>query len=394
MQPRIFNRIWAHPVLVGFVLLTGFALWMGWPYFKSTMVRDAAVTGWLHVATSPIDGVIGDSIPPPGSRAGSDGMVATIENHRADQIHLTRALADLKAAGTRAAHVDKMADEHKKLLAEFAETLRRDLDLHIVNMTERLSHSEERLKNERAGFERVSQLHASGSASIADAEFAVSQLAAIDSERDAVALALGLAKLRRAAADQGIYLLEDGSEADWASRLELVEIEQRQIATAAGLETAKAVADAAQEQDRINRFARLTIPPDAMIWNRFAAPGAWVVAGSPVVSWVEPDRLMVDVPLSDAMLALLRPGMQARVVVEGETEARIGEVILTRGSTATLDGKDLAAVAKGRHPGLGQALLRIEARPEDLESSPLGRAAFVDFPSVSVFQVLRVRLRL
>ena len=54
---------------------------------------------------------------------------------------------------------------------------------------------------------------------------------------------------------------------------------------------------------------------------------------------------------------------------------------------------DLAAVAKGRHAGVGQVIVGLEPTAEDLESCPIGRAAFVHFPDVTVLNVIRARLR-
>ena len=103
--------------------------------------------------------------------------------------------------------------------------------------------------------------------------------------------------------------------------------------------------------------------------------------------------LLVDAPVSDVALSLVRPGGRANVVLEGERRARSGTVLLTRGSAATLGSADLAAVAKGRHAGVGQVIVGLEPTPEDLESCPIGRAAFVHFPDVNVLRVIRARLR-
>jgi len=68
-------------------------------------------------------------------------------------------------------------------------------------------------------------------------------------------------------------------------------------------------------------------------------------------------------------------------------------VLLIRGAAATLGSRDLAAVAKGRRPGVGQALVTLEATPADVEACPIGRAAFVHFPDVTVLDIVRARLR-
>ncbi|HEX9368885.1 MAG TPA: hypothetical protein VF921_19800, partial [Vicinamibacterales bacterium] len=98
-------------------------------------------------------------------------------------------------------------------------------------------------------------------------------------------------------------------------------------------------------------------------------------------------------PVSDVELSLLRPGLPAEVVLEGERRARHGRVLLIRGAAATLGPRDLAALAKGRRPGLGQALVTLDPTPADVQACPIGRAAFVHFPDVTVLDIVRARLR-
>ena len=69
-------------------------------------------------------------------------------------------------------------------------------------------------------------------------------------------------------------------------------------------------------------------------------------------------------------------------------------MILTRGSAATIRGDDLAALAKGRTPGVGQAILALDATDQDRQRCPVGFAAYVDFPEIGLLDVVRARLRL
>ncbi len=98
-------------------------------------------------------------------------------------------------------------------------------------------------------------------------------------------------------------------------------------------------------------------------------------------------------PVSDAEVSLIKPQMEADVVLEGETATRPARVLLTRGSASTLGSADLAARAKGRHEGIAQVLLELTEARDQIEGCPVGRAAFVDFPDVGFLDVLRARLR-
>ena len=116
--------------------------------------------------------------------------------------------------------------------------------------------------------------------------------------------------------------------------------------------------------------------------------------GSPIAEWLDCSVMLVDVPVSDIEVALLRPEMAAEVVLEGEQQPRQATILLTRGSAGTLGSDDLAALAKGRSAAKGQVLLRLEPTPEDIATCPIGLSAFVDFPEIDVTDMLRARLRL
>jgi multidrug resistance efflux pump len=137
----------------------------------------------------------------------------------------------------------------------------------------------------------------------------------------------------------------------------------------------------------------ITAPPGAMVWSLIASPGAAVQPGTPVASWINCSIMLVDVPVSDVELALLRKGAAARVVIEGERRVRHGTVFITRGAAATIGAADLAALAKGRGPGIGQVLVQLKPSAEDVEACPIGAAAYVDFPDIGIFDILRARLR-
>ena len=103
--------------------------------------------------------------------------------------------------------------------------------------------------------------------------------------------------------------------------------------------------------------------------------------------------MLVDVPVSDVELALLQTDAPAKIVIEGDRQVRLGKVYLTRGAAATVGADDLAALAKGRHSGVGQVLVRFDPSPDDIEACPIGAAAYVDFPDIGMIDILRARLR-
>jgi len=392
-RPTVTTRGRRRATWIGLGALILFWAWIGWPYFHSIVVRDAAVTTWLNVATAPIGGDLDGAALRPGTAVGPDGFLARIVNPRADRVPLERALGDLAAAEARLAQVRRAQEARTRLGAAYAAAFQQQLAIRLAGENATLRYVGERLAVGRADASRFSSLREAGSASRADAEAATAGVATLEGERVAAEGALARTEVRRASAERGMFLLDDGSPSSWEAQLDALRVDQEFVAATAELATARAVAEATRRVHESQHTAILIAPPGAHVWQRLVAPGAAVNPGTPIGAWIDPDVLLVDVPLADVTAALLRPGARANVVFEGERHSRPGVVVLTRGSAAILDGRELAAVAKGRQPGQGQALVRLEPRAEDRLQSPVGRAAYVDFPDVSLFSIIRARVR-
>ncbi len=149
-------------------------------------------------------------------------------------------------------------------------------------------------------------------------------------------------------------------------------------------------------REDFERLSKGTVgaPPGSIVWSQLVARGVTVERGHPVAEWLDCSVLMIDVPVADAEVSLIRPGMEADVILEGETETRRVKVLFTRGSASTLGRKDLAAVAKGRRDGVAQVLLEFSDARDSFKVCPVGRAAYVDFLDIGLIEVIRARLRL
>jgi multidrug resistance efflux pump len=281
------RRLWAF---VGLAALLAYTAWIGAPYLRSVVVRDAAVTTWINTTSAPINGFLSGKPLHVGDSVGEDGLIASVENPLQDATPVVRAEADLDKAKQRV---------------------------------------------------------------------------------------------------RGLQELITGLEADAAARA-ATELADAKVA-AEGAE--KILASVKKAYDAA-KFQPVKAPPDAYVWNLIAAHGDFVRAGAPVATWVDCSFMLVDVPVSDVELALLRTDAPARIVIEGDEKVRIGKVYLTRGAAATIGADDLAALAKGRHPGIGQVLVQFEPSAADIWECPIGTAAYVDFPDLGILDILRARLRL
>lgn len=390
----------------GLLLTLLYGIWIAGPYLRSIVVRDAAVTTWLHLAMSPIDGLVVETPLRVGDRIDRDGRIVSIANPRVDTTALATARASLDRAEARVAALTPLLNDLETLTrvrarqaADYAENFRQNLDTKIDGMAEFLGASQRRLALERAEAERLSKLAPIGFETRSALDAALARVASAEQATIDAQTGLNGATLQRKAAEGGLLFLDDGSDG-LAVQRGFEDARLSRDRARADLAAAQRDADAARqvldETQRLldrQRAAAILGSPGGMVLSLSATRDAAVRAGAPIAAWVDCRVMLVDAPVSDVALSLVRPGGPARVVLEGERRARTGTVLLMRGSAATLGSADLAAVAKGRHAGVGQVIVGLEPTPEDLESCPIGRAAFVHFPDVNVLRVIRARLR-
>jgi multidrug resistance efflux pump len=381
--------------------------WQLGPYLRSTVSRDSAVTSWIHVATSPIAGSLDSRLPKPGDRVGPDGLIVTVRNRHNDPSAAEQSAGEAERAEAIAGELRRYVDAMRQLDAEWqartashAAAFKRNLEVTLTSARLELEQVEQRLALARAALDRTRRLAARGNASVAAADEAQALVAELELQRVERERSIAELEVRRAAAEKDVFLTADGGDPDWDDRSR--DQVRRDIARGvADLAEAEAtLADprrvAATDASALERTSAgtVTAPPGSLIWSVAVGAGAAVDIGTPIAEWLDCSVMLVDVPASDIEVALLRPGMEAEVVLEGEQRPRQATVLLTRGSAGTLGPDDLAALAKGRSAGRGQVLLRLEPTPEDVAACPIGLSAFVEFPQVDVIDMLRARLRL
>lgn len=392
---------------LGLAVLAAYLVWIGGPYLRSIIVRDAAVTTWINIVRAPIDGYLDPQALRPGDRVGSDGRIVSLDNPLADPTPLIQARAARDAALARleshkavVAGLERVVANRTRLADDYVKTFRRQLEAKIEGSHQIVAFLSDRVDLERAQADRMASLAKSGAGSQSSwdaAEALVIEHQRILTENET---ALTQDEVRLESIAQGIFLLDDGSEGATAQRsLEsaLLDLERAKgdlAAAQAEASAAQKVADAADDIHRKQSAAIVSAPPDTIVWSLIEAPGGDVRAGTPVASWIDCRILLVDVPVSDIEVALLRIGARADIVLEGENETHHGTILLLRGSASTLGADDLAAIAKGRRPGIAQVIVGLPKDDAEVAACPIGRAAHVDFPDMGLIQVIRARLRL
>ena len=371
--------------ILGSLLLAAYVLWMLGPYLRSVIVRDATVTTWSHRATSPIDGKLEPTSLAAGQIVGPDGVIVGVRNDRLSRQVLTDAgvRVDLARAAVKELQdflvgMDQLDDERAGLKSRYADIFRAQLDAEIASLERQSDVTAARIETMRkieARSEELSRRGAAAEARIDEEQMRLSDLQLESAEQQAL---LNYAKVRRDAADHSVFMTPAGEDPAWVRgwRLE-VKLEKKK----GDLDLEKAQAElsqamAAQDQ-AAHDFQKLSegvigAPPGSVIWSALLAPGSTVRAGTAVAEWIDCSALLVDVPVSDAEVSLIAPGMAANVVLEGERSGRAGagaadpRIGLDAGAQRPRRGRQGAHPR--RRPGPRPAL----ARPGELQGMPGG----------------------
>jgi multidrug resistance efflux pump len=366
--------------------------------------RDAAVTSWLSLATAPIGGTLEGFDTRIGQQVGASGDVTTIVNRSVDRSGVIRAEGNERRAEARLAQlrlyqqrVTLLATEWSERRTRYAEGFRRDLDIDILDLEKRLALLKERVALADASAQRRRSLRATGTASQADEDVATSTHRELQVAMTQMENALARVRERRRLAGEGVYLQADAKEPEWSWRsLDEINLEaaraNRSLSDALEeLGTARSIlADERKNLEALST-ATIRIPPFMTLWSAPVSDGATVRQGEKLFSWIDCKVLLVDVPVTETLAALLHEGMKATVLLEGDSRSHAGTVLLTRGASSRIGSDDLASLSRGHKSWSAQALVQI-SDTAGLPECPIGRRAFVGFPEIRLVQYLRAYL--
>ena len=366
--------------------------------------RDAAVTSWLSLATAPIGGTLEGFDTRIGQQVGARGDVTTIVNRSVDRSGVIRAEGNERRAEARLVQlrlyqerVALLAKEWSERRARYAEGFRRDLDIDIQDLDKRLTLLKERVALADASAQRRRSLRATGTGSQADEDVATSLHRELQVSMTQMENALARVRERRRLAGEGVYLQADAKEPEWSWRsLDEINLEAARANRALSdaqeeLNTARAILVDERRNLEALSTATIRIPPFMTLWSAPVSDGATVRQGEKLFSWIDCKVLLVDVPVTETLAALLQEGMPATVLLEGDSRSHAGTVVLTRGASSRIGGDDLASLSRGHKSWSAQALVEIKDTV-GLPECPIGRRAFVGFPEIRLVQYLRAYL--
>jgi CRP/FNR family transcriptional regulator, cyclic AMP receptor protein len=214
--------------LCGAAAAASILLAVGWqlgPYLRSTVSRDAAVTTWIHVATSPIAGNLDSRLPKPGDRVGADGLIVTVRNRHNDPSAAEQSAGEVARAEAIVEELRRYVDAMRQLDAEWqartashAAAFKQNLEVTLTSDRLKLEQVKQQLEIARADLDRKQRLAARGNASVAAADEALASVAELELERVELERNIAELEVRRAAAEKGVFMTVDGTDPDWDDR--------------------------------------------------------------------------------------------------------------------------------------------------------------------------------
>lgn len=388
------NRWLVHLAVIG-AAATVIAVAVAYHPLYSLIYRDAVVTSWLHVVAAPIDGTVEDLDTRPGQRVGAGGDAGRIVNHSVDRGSVIRAEAAARQAAARLAELQAYEQRISALSSEwtarkerYAEGFRRDLDLKIDDLQNRIALLKERVDIADTTARRKRTLRSSGNASQSDEEAATSEQRSLQSSLTQTSMDLERVRNRRGLAERGIYLQDDGKEPEWSwrsldeIRLEVARTQRAAREAAETVSTLEATLEGERKNVAAASEAHFVVPAGMTMWSAAATNGISVTRGQRLFTWIDCSVLLVDVPVTETLAVLAQPGMRAEVALQGEARPREGSVLLSRGSSSTLSSDELASITGWRKSD-AQVIVALK-EPAAVTGCPIGRRAFVRFPDVSL----------
>lgn len=375
------------------------------PHARSLVVRNAVTTAYLSVMRAPISGFVQEISTESGSLSVDGKPLVTIRNDRVDgsrvarlEVLQDRAQKEVDQLRSQLESLRILADTRNREYWSNVDSAKQDLVSELQIVTDRSRASESALKEAQGNRERVRRLYESELLSISDVEAAEAAFERALAERSANELERVRLTGRLEEIDQGVFQVDipEGvlltRQAAQDLDLEFMRLHRELERSEANWQATIAETEAARASFNKRAAADISLPAGKKIWRVRATAGTWANEGSTLLTFVDCERLMVDIAVDDATLELIEAGSRVRIRLFGAFDYRTAKVILVRGSAALgSDSSVLAAEVENRGPRKGRVLARLD--PSDLsEKTPascgIGRTAYAEFEDLNLFELL------
>jgi len=395
------RRAWRWTVAAVIVLPILFVV----PHARSLVVRNAVTTAYLFSMKTPISGHIREVAAEAGAVT-ADGMtLVSIHNDKVDgsrvarlEVLQDRAQEEVEQLQLQLQALRNLADTRNREYLSNVSSAEQDLVSQLQIVTDRTQASASALTEAQGNRERIRRLYESELLSISDVEAAEAAYERALADRSANELERIRLTGRLEEIDQGVFQVDipEGvlltRQAAQDLDVELMRLQLETQRSEANLQATIAETTAARAAFDRQAAADLRLPAGKKVWEVHATPGTWATEGGTLLTFVDCERLMVDIAVDDATLELIEPGSDVRVRLFGSFAYRPAKVMLVRGSAAlNSDSSALAAEVENRGARKGRVLARLE--PSDLSEKPpascgIGRTAYAEFEDLNLFELL------
>lgn len=396
----MLNKKWVTWVLIGLIVLLPVPFMV--KYLQTYIVRNAVVTAYRYEVRAPIDGVVKALDFRPGDVPGESPALilhnsrlplADIDGLEAGCLEKKKYYASLQK---ELSALETRLDESQRRLTQYRDMLETDLFQSLEILRAREGGQVARLKEAARKRMRAISLVQTSVVAQEDADRAEADFLEAEARFKATRLEQKQIEHRRQMLQHNLILsdLSDGA-LQVQNRINNLQIDildcKRRIHAAK--------TDIAVDEGRIKALredfekkstrAVVVLPDNAVIWDVDARIGMEVAKGDRILSYIDRGRLMVDVAIDDATIALIHPGHPVRVRLFGSGRFIDGKVIKVLGSAAHWPEKRLAASVKRKAVRDGRVLVRIEDRQlyDDVQRfCGVGRTAYAEFEGIGLIE--------
>jgi multidrug resistance efflux pump len=371
-------------------------------YLQTFIVRNAIVTTYLYEVHAPIDGVVERVDIQPG-QVPDELSVLTIENIRIPRNDLDNLNAHLAEKQKQYAFLmqelailEKRLDKSKSIFRNYRNLLRKDWEQSLIILKTQQMENEAKLAEATKNRSRNISLAKSSVVTQAQMDRIEADYQIAKSRVNATLFEMQQVEYRVEMLQKDLFLssLADGilQEQNRVNSLQMKTLEYRRRIqeTESDIKEVRIQLSSLQRDLENRAKASINIPAGSLIWNVEIAPGLEVIKGETLFSYVDRTKLMVEVAIDDATLALILPDQEVRIRLFGERRFMQGRVISVRGSASRQSGKMLAATIKESSGRDGQVLVQINdpALYKDVERfCGIGRAAYAEFEGVGLMDL-------
>ena len=396
----MLNNKWVALVLIGLIVLLPVPSMV--KYLQTFIVRNAVVTAYRYEVRAPIDGVVKTLDARPGDIPG-EGPALILRNSRLP-------LADIDGLEARCLEKKKYhaslqkelsvletrLDESQGRLTQYRDMLKKDLFQSLEILKAREEGQEARLKETAQKRMRAISLVQTSVVAQEDADRIEADFLEAEARLKATRLGRKQIEHRRQMLQHNLLPpdLSDGALQVQNRinnlQMDILDCRRRMHGVKTDIAADEGRLQALREDfEQKSARAAVVLPDTAVIWDVDVRIGMEVAKGDRILSYIDRGRLMVDVAIDDATIALIHPDHPVRIRLFGSGRFINGKVMKVLGSAAHWPEKHLAAGVKRKAVRDGRVLVRIEDRQlyDDVQRfCGVGRTAYAEFEGIGLIE--------